>query len=56
MIVLVLPDIPTEDRLLAQARQGDERAIMAIYDAYFDPVFQLVLAQVLRSFRPPVSS
>jgi RNA polymerase sigma-70 factor (ECF subfamily) len=46
MIVLVLPDIPTEDRLLAQACQGDERAIMAIYDAYFDPVFQFLRLRV----------
>ena len=46
MIVLILPDLPTEDRLLAQARLGDEHAIMAIYEAYFDPIYQFLRLRV----------
>jgi RNA polymerase sigma-70 factor (ECF subfamily) len=46
MIVLVLPDIPAEDRLLAQARQGQHDAIMQIYDSYFPPIFQFIRLRV----------
>lgn len=42
MIVLVLPDISTEDRLLAQAISGDQNAIMEIYERYFAPVYQFI--------------
>ncbi len=42
MIVLILPDIPTEDRLLAQARQGDQDAVMQIYEQYFPPIYQYI--------------
>ena len=38
MIVLVLPDIPEEDQLLARARGGSQAALMEIYEGYFSPV------------------
>jgi len=46
MILLVLPDIPTEDRLLLQARRGDSEAIMQIYEHYFPPVYQFIQLRV----------
>lgn len=46
MIVIVLPDIPAEDRLLAQARQGHQDAIMQIYESYFPPIFQFIHLRV----------
>ncbi len=46
MIVLVLPDIPAEDDLLAKARRGDSDAIMQIYDNYFQPIYQFVRLRV----------
>ena len=46
MIVIVLPDIPTEDRLLARARTGDADAVMQIYEQYFPPVYQFIRLRV----------
>ena len=46
MILLVLPDIPEEDRLLARARAGDQRAIGEIYDSYFEAVYQFIRLRV----------
>lgn len=46
MIVLILPDLPAEDRLLARARQGDQEAIMRIYESYFTPIYQYVRLRV----------
>lgn len=46
MIVIVLPDIPAEDRLLANARQGDQAAIMEIYESYFPPIYQFLRLRV----------
>jgi RNA polymerase sigma-70 factor (ECF subfamily) len=46
MIVLVLPDIPTEDALLARARAGDQQAIMEIYEAYYTPIYQFIRLRV----------
>lgn len=46
MIVLVLPDIPAEDRLLAQARRGNQQATMRIYEAYFPPIYQFIRLRV----------
>jgi RNA polymerase sigma-70 factor (ECF subfamily) len=46
MILLVLPDISDEDRLLARARRGDQRAIMEIYEAYFPPILQFISFRV----------
>lgn len=46
MIVLVLPDMPTEDRLLALARQGEQSAVIKIYEIYFTPVYQFIRLRV----------
>jgi len=46
MIVLVLPDIPAEDQLLARARAGDNAAVMEIYESYFDAVYQYIRLRV----------
>lgn len=46
MIVLVLPDIPTEDRLLLRACQGDQNAISRIYEGYFTPIYQFIRLRV----------
>lgn len=46
MILIVLPDIPTEDRLLSDARRGDADAIMQIYEQYFPPVYQFIRLRV----------
>jgi RNA polymerase sigma-70 factor (ECF subfamily) len=44
--MIVLPDLATEDHLLAQARGGDQMAIMRIYDAYFSAVYQYIRLRV----------
>lgn len=49
MIFLVFPDIPTEDRLLAQARQGSKEAMMTIYETYFPPIYQFIRLRVVDS-------
>ena len=41
-ILLALPDLPDEDRLLRQARKGDRQAIARIYDSFFDPIYQFL--------------
>lgn len=46
MIFLVLPDLATEDRLLAQAKRGDQMAVMRIYDAFFPPIYQYIRLRV----------
>lgn len=46
MIVLVLPDIQTDDARLAKARRGDREAIGAIYRSYYEPVYQFVRLRV----------
>lgn len=46
MIVIVLPDIPAEDKLLAQARQGNRDALMQIYESYFPPVYNFIRLRV----------
>ncbi|MBN1963481.1 MAG: sigma-70 family RNA polymerase sigma factor [Anaerolineae bacterium] len=46
MILLVLPDIPAEDRLLERARQGDRDAVGEIYDQYFEAIFQFIRLRV----------
>ncbi len=40
--LLALPDLPDEDRLLAQARRGDRKAIARIYDSFFEPVYRFI--------------
>ncbi len=46
MINLVLPDIPAEDRLLEQARRGNQEAISQIYESYFAPIYQFIRLRV----------
>ena len=46
MILIVLPDIPEEDRLLTRARQGNVDALREIYVAYFPPIFQYIRLRV----------
>jgi RNA polymerase sigma-70 factor (ECF subfamily) len=46
MIVLVLPDVRTDDETLARARSGDEEAIVSIYHSYFDPIYQFCRLRV----------
>lgn len=46
MIVLVLPDVAEDDSRLARARAGDKAAISAIYESYFDPIYQFVRLRV----------
>ena len=46
MIVLVLPDISVEDQLLIRARQGEQDAIMRIYESYFSPIYQYIRLRV----------
>lgn len=46
MIVLVLPDLPVEDQLLAQARRGSQEAISRIFEAYFDPLYNFIRLRV----------
>ena len=41
-LLLTFPDIREEDRLLAQAQQGNLTAITKIYEAYFDPIYQFI--------------
>lgn len=42
LLLLALPDLPDEDRLLAQARRGDRKAIARIYDSFFEPVYRFI--------------
>lgn len=46
MIVIILPDISTEDQLLARARQGDLDALRQIYQDYAQPVYQFIRMRV----------
>jgi RNA polymerase sigma-70 factor (ECF subfamily) len=46
MIVIVLPDIGAEDRLLMQARGGDRHALMRIYEDYFPPIYNFIRLRV----------
>ena len=42
----VLPDISTENRLLARAQQYDRTALSEIYEAFFPPIYQFVRLKV----------
>ena len=42
LLLLAFPDLPDEDRLLAQARRGDRQAIGEIYERYFDALYQVI--------------
>ncbi|MBL8155357.1 MAG: sigma-70 family RNA polymerase sigma factor [Anaerolineae bacterium] len=46
MILIVLPDIAAEDRLLSRARTGDDEALMLIYENYFPPVYNFIRLRV----------
>jgi RNA polymerase sigma-70 factor, ECF subfamily len=46
MIIIVLPDIPSEDRLLEKARQGNREALMQIYESYFPPIYNFIRLRV----------
>ena len=46
MIVIVLPDLPTEYDLLEQASRGDQDALRQIYVAYFTPIYQFIRIRV----------
>jgi RNA polymerase sigma-70 factor (ECF subfamily) len=46
MIVIILPDIPAEDRLLALARAGDQDAVMRIYESYYPPIYNFIRLRV----------
>lgn len=46
MIVIVLPDITIEDRLLTEAKRGDREALMRIYDTYFPPIYNFIRLRV----------
>jgi RNA polymerase sigma-70 factor (ECF subfamily) len=41
-----LPDLNTEDRLVARMHQGDPNAVTEIYDIYFPPLYQYIRLQV----------
>jgi len=42
MIVLILPDISTENELLRRARGHDSAALHDIYERYFSPIYQFI--------------
>lgn len=42
LLLLALPDLADEDRLLVQARRGDRKAIARIYDSFFEPVYRFI--------------
>lgn len=46
MIIIVLPDLSVEDRLLEQARRGNREAIMNIYETYFPPIYNFIRLRV----------
>ena len=46
MILLVLPDISEEDRLIASAKRGDQNAIRQIYENYFSPIYGFIRMRV----------
>lgn len=46
MIVIVLPEIAEEDRLMARARRGDKEALREIYQSYFSPVYNFIRLRV----------
>jgi RNA polymerase sigma-70 factor (ECF subfamily) len=46
MLMIVLPDLSEEDRLLAAARTGSPAALTQIYDAYFQPIYRFIRMRV----------
>ncbi len=46
MILIVLPDVTTDARLLLRVRAGDEDAIISVYQTYLPPLYQYVRLRV----------
>lgn len=46
MILIVLPDIQEEDRLLHRARRGDSDALREIYTLYFPAIYRYIRLRV----------
>lgn len=46
MLMIVLPEISEEDRLLTEARTGSPAALTQIYDLYFRPVYGFIRMRV----------
>ena len=46
MILIVLPDPPTEDDLLLRLRRGEQEAVITVYEAFFAPLYQYVRLKV----------
>lgn len=46
MIVIVLPDVTVEQRLLADARHNKPEALQAIYENYFPPIYQFIRLRI----------
>ena len=46
MILLVLPDAPTDDALLRRLRGGQHDGVIAAYEQYFAPLYQYVRLKV----------
>jgi RNA polymerase sigma-70 factor, ECF subfamily len=42
MFLIVLPDPITENDLLRQLQRGEESALIAVYEAFFQPLYQYV--------------
>ena len=42
MFLIVLPDTTTESNLLFRLRNGDDDAVMEVYEEYFSPLFHYV--------------
>jgi RNA polymerase sigma-70 factor (ECF subfamily) len=42
ILLLALPDLPDEDKLLSQARRGNQKAIARIYETYFDALYNFI--------------
>ena len=42
----VLPDIPTENQLLARANRGDQPALSQIYEVYFPSIYRFIRLRV----------
>ena len=46
MILLVLPDVSTDEGLLRRLKQGDPNAVLAAYELYFPPLYQYARLKV----------
>jgi len=46
MILITLPDLAVEDRLLADARNGSHDALHQIFDLYYEPLYQYIRLRV----------